>query len=346
MDTPELYKINIGTLSSLYSLNTRINEVKKFDLDDRETAKRIVFDLSDLEPKEISLSAITSFLSYSYYLSKKIGRAIPVTLRWNPYVIKFLHSIDFFDEARRNNILYWDERMIGGFSLDKFNPNSKIISFTDKIPRFDYNDKSSLSIVKSKIGEDISETVRSKISRLFVDSDYYRIPDLKVIKLLTTICTELVVNSIVHGKSIAFLGVQRSRSRISVVVTDSGIGFLESIKLSNPNITKKIKSNIEALTSACFLKSYPIGLTDAIDSVIKNSGWVIMSSIDCEICWKQYNWSIADKNSFIKNEELNLDKIFPLNLSRFVYGADLEKGYYRLYDYSFPGSRIAFEIPL
>ncbi len=339
--------INLGTLSSLNLLYSNlgyklkeINSLKKeFDL---------VWDLRQLEAKRINLAALTSFLSISYGLSRDIGNPIPILLDWNPYIIKFLYTIGFFEAARELEILTWDERIIGGLPRTSFNPNNKILSFYNVPDKVDYKNQVQLNIIKEELRQECYETILAKFKLLFSYSDINYVFDPDLVYFLCTNCAELIVNGLIHGRTPVFLGMQRTSVGISICIADSGIGFLQSMQESNPWTRKKgINRNVDALVIASLLPKNQICLRDVINSILKIRGWVIMSSIDCELRWEYNKWQRSlDILEDLGNIPTNriAEEVIGTELTTYVSRENLRKGYFKINKFEFPGSRITFEI--
>lgn len=339
--------INLGTLSSLNLLYTNLG-YRLLEVERAIPDKKIIWDLRQLEAKRINLAALTSFLAISYKISRITKYPIPTLLEWDPYVIKFLSAIGFFEIARAHSILFWDERIVGGFVIEKFNPNNKLLAF-DHIPdEVNYGDGILLNNIKEELREECDELILSKIKLLFSNYDYNYRFDTNLGYILSKICSELVVNGLVHGRSPVILGLQRTSAGISVCVADSGMGFLQSIYKSNPwTKAKGVKRNIDALVLASIIPKSQLCLYDVIDSIIRSNGWVTMASVDCELRWGKANWQISvdilDDSDNEPSQKI-VEKVIGNELTKYIGREDLQKGYFKLNTFYFPGSRITFEI--
>jgi len=338
--------LDVGTLRSVNSLNFKLSELLKRLNAGNIKHSDVQFDLSHLEPAGASLGAITAFLAISHKISRIIQHPIPVKLLWNPYIIKFLKYIDFFSEAAKNDSLVWDENIIGGFREDSFNPYTKIKSFHFEIPEFSYQDIDKVNDLKTALTDSVYPQVLLMIKSIFPG---FALDDNTIfgfIEKISRVSTELIVNSILHGKSTPYFAVQRAAKRISICISDAGIGFLASLKKTNQEISRlNISRNVEGIAFASLLRSKPIGLTDAIDAVIANDGWISISSIDCEVSWTSHNWESA-KNYKREINSFRIENIIPQKLSGYVSKEIFEVGFYRIFPYSFWGSHISFEVPL
>lgn len=338
--------INTGSLSSISNLNYHLTKELKTLRESYLTGNDNipVWDLRNLTPKKVSFSALTAFLAISKTIRDFIGQPIEVMVHWHPGFQGFLADTDFLKISNEFDLYNW-KGMLGGYDSNKTNPNTRIFYYSN-IPLFDYTDQERIIEWKDLKREEIKRSVSFRLKPIF-DNDYFIDQWNKELEavFITTI-SELVVNSLIHGRSPAFVGVQKTRKGITTCVCDSGIGFLQSLKRYKPNLKESLKqSSLLAILYASFHSKNKIGLYRAISDVIQSGGYINISSFDSEILWKAEIWEFVDQYK-------NLDDVLKLELHKtdyyinnFVDLDTLKKGYFKNYDHFLIGSRITFEIP-
>ena len=344
--------INVGTLSSFNSLYRNI--APKLDWVRNKVAHGekpdIVWDFSYIQSRRISMSALTAFLSVAYGVRKSYGKSLPILIRWDPYILRFLSDIGFFEVAEDLDILHWQENLIGGMIQKKTNPNTKIIFF-DNIPnKIDFkNSTVLLNDWTEKPREDlIINHLFDKIDSLLIHEDFHTEWNHNLVRVLSITISELIVNALLHGQEIAFVGLQKSPRGVTVCVCDGGIGFLKSMH-ENQLWTKDtgLNSNVDALVNACLMNTHEIGLRRAIEDIIQSDGHIILSSVDCELRWEEKNWYRGkekyDNNNF--KSILQSAKQILGDENANIQFEEIEKGYYRNFKSKLKGTRITFEIP-
>ena len=347
----ENISINLGTLSSFNSLYR--NAAPTIDIIRNKVAHgerpNIIWDFSYAESRRISMSALTAFLSVAFGISKAYGKSIPLLMRWDPYVLRFLTDIGFFKVAEELHILHWSPNLVGGMVQKKTNPNTKIIFF-DGIP-----DKSkfqnSISLMndwKEKTREDlIIKQLYSDIDSLLIHEDFYSDWHERLVRLLSSTIAELIVNSLLHGEDVAFVGLQKSPRGVTVCICDGGVGFLKAMKKNQTwSAQTGLNTNIDALVNASLMNKHEIGLRRAIEDIIVSDGYIIMSSVDCELCWTKNNWykakELFDSNNY-KSVLQSAKQI--LGEEQHNTNENFSDGYYRNFGSKLKGTRIIFEIP-
>jgi hypothetical protein len=187
-----------------------------------------------------------------------------------------------------------------------------------------------------------------RIDSLFVHENFYSEWNQHLVKLLSITVAELVVNALLHGQEIAFVGLQKSPKGITVCVCDGGDGFLNSMHKNHP-WTKKVglNTNIDALVNATLLNENEIGLRRTIEDIILSDGYIVLSSVDCEIRWQETNWLIAKENYNRSNahKELQTAKKILGDENPNIDFEEAKNGYYRNFGSKLKGTRITFEIP-
>lgn len=358
----ELIPVDVSSLTKLYYSVGRwkdfIERTKREYRNIRQVHNKkdlpLWWKLDELNEKEINIPALTTYLSYAYLVRQYFGESIPTVLRYDEYINSFLNHINFFKVAKEKDILYYEEGIIEGKSYirDRFNP-AKIIIVDGVLNNVDYADNFKLYKIKGELLDDKAEEIKNKIWNLFVSNDLnYINPDF--IDNLSILSSELVVNSLIHGQSPAFIGLQRIENwkkrtlKIIVCIADVGGGFLKAFRLSQPwSNYLKINSNLDAIYNACLMdKEYEPGLKDITNVVVNEyNGYVNICSMESEIHWSQISWNNAlnkfDHNNFQKTLQLtssSLEQIFVAKRENY------EKGFYRIHKSFLPGTRITFEL--
>lgn len=338
--------INVGSLSSLSNLNYHLTKELKILRESylNGNGNVPVWDLTNLTPKKVSFSALTSFLSISKTIRDFIGKPIEIKVLWHPEFQGFLSDINFLKISAEFDLYDW-KGMLGGFSTNKTSPNTRIFYYSD-IPTFNYTDIEKMIDWKDIKREELKRSISFRLKPIF-DNNYFIDQWNKELEaIFTTTISELVVNSLIHGRSIAFVGVQRTRKGITTCISDSGIGFINSLKKYKPELIADLdNSSLKSILYSSIHSKNKIGLYRAISDVIKSDGYINISSFDSEILWKPEIWEYI--NSYQSLEDiLKLDipkSAFYIN--GFVDGEILNKGYFKKYDHFLMGSRITFEIP-
>lgn len=340
--------INVGSLSSLSSLNYNLTKELKILRESYLKGNNVtpIWDLTNIIPKKVSFSALTSFLSISKTIRDFIGKPIEVKILWLPEFQNFLFDIDFIKISKDFDLYDWKD-MLGGFNTNskKTNPNTRIFYYSD-VPEFDYIDRLNIVNWKDIKREEIKRSISFRLKPIFDNNYFINEWNKELEAIFTTTISELVVNSLIHGRSIAFVGVQRTKRGITTCVSDSGIGFFNSLKKYKPNLLQYLdNSNLKSILYSSFHSKNKIGLYRAINDVLESGGYINISSFDSEILWKPEIWD------FIESYE-TLDDILKIDISKtnffvnsYVDLEKLERGYFKKYDHFLMGSRLTFEIP-
>lgn len=343
MEKKEL-EINVGPLSSFNSLNLYVAPQLDILREDYAHGRQTIpiWDLRNISPKGVSISALVAFLSISKRIRDFIGHPISLLTVWQPEFQGFLADIGFVRIAKAFDLYKWPIEF-GGYKTGSTNPNTKIFFYSD-LPG-DLENQYERNEWKDLKRQEIKHSMLLRLTNLF-DSKYFRESWSKHLEAVLTITgSELIVNSLLHGNSVAFVGVQRTAKRITTCVCDSGMGFVRSLKRSHPEVDRKFDHG-DALLFSSVLSKNKIGLYRAIDDVVKSGGYVIMSSFDAEIRWEDKIWKLAK----YKLEEKGLKGMRLTDLGEAIDGYVDQKivydGYYKQHSSFLIGSRITFELPL
>lgn len=358
MDTNRDIILKVGPLTSfrslLYYLSPKLTELREAYVVGK--TPNVFWDITSLGQRNINISVLTAFVGIAKRVRDFVGKPIPVLAIWNPNVLAFLADVDFFEIDKKFQLFEWKEGFIGGFQRGNLNPNSKILYFAD-IPKIEFKSMDDLNSYKAELKQRIAPNLFLRTSEIFDGIN----TKLKLTVSNTTL--ELIANSLIHGQSIAFVGVQRTKPRISVSVCDTGIGFPRSLK--KYLFQKEFKmSHAQGIVIGSLIQKKEHGLRLAISEVLnynnvfeeyvdqyideKNDGWVIISSYDTEIRWQKNNWQKA-KVEFDKEDlriaNISEYKILGKPLEDFPSSENTLSGYWSKYDNFLIGTRITFEIP-
>jgi len=338
--------INVGSLSSLSNLNYHLTKELKILRESylNGNGNIPIWDLTSLTPKKVSFAALTTFLSISKVIRDFVGKPIEIKVQWHPEFQGFLSDIAFLKISKEFDLYDW-KGMLGGFSSNKTSPNTRIFYYSD-IPTFNYTDTNCIIDWKDIKREELKRSISFRLKPIFDNTYFINQWNKELEAIFTTTISELVVNSLIHGRSIAFVGVQRTRKGITTCICDSGIGFLNSLKKYKPELIDYLdNSNLKSILYSSFHSKNKIGLYRAISDVIKSEGYINISSFDSEILWKSKNWEYVDNNQTLEDVlKLRLEKS-DYYINGFVDIEKLDNGYFKKYDHFLMGSRITFEIP-
>ncbi len=343
-------EINVGPLSSFNSLTLYVGpQLDKLREDYQQGKQTIpIWDLNNISRIDavrggVSLAALVAFLSISKRIRDFIGQPISVKSSWNPELQGFLADIGFMQIAQTFDLYDW-QGMVGGYTTGRTNPKTKIFYYSDLPPEFESQED--LNFWKDAKRQQIKHSMLLRLNKVFDSINLDRRWSENLEGVLTITGAELIVNALLHGKDVAFVGVQRSSTRITTTICDAGRGFQRSLKDTHQIGHDKAMGHAQALLVASLLSKNKIGLFRAIDDVIKTDGHVILSSYDSEIRWERKLWETAK----LKFEGLIPSKIVIDQLGKPLDGYTspevVRKGYYKTYKSILIGSRITFEILL
>jgi hypothetical protein len=185
--------------------------------------------------------------------------------------------------------------------------------------------------------------------------------DIKLENTVSKTAVELIVNSLVHGKSIVFVGLQRTSKRVTVAISDSGIGFPKSLQNNFSELKNKpLLDHTQGLLLGCIIKTNEHGIRLALNDILNlesilykdilsNDGWLVVSSYDTEIRWQKLNWlkvlQSVDNNNIIESVTNPIELLGePVDYK--IQLEDKKTGYWQRFDNYIRGSRFVFEIPI
>lgn len=315
------------------------------------SSPNVSWDIQKIEAGKASITGITTFLSMAFSISRHLKKPTSLILGHDRKLFRFLEDIHFFKIAKEQEIFTWDERLVGDLPPSK-NPKAKILCFDDVPDSVDYSDDVFVAVLKESKREQVSSKLNSHFSNFLYVSPFESEGEWNAKSLRQTVViagAELVINSLIHARSTCFLGIQITDNGLSVCVSDSGLGFLRSMRNSQ-NWLKRVglETVQDAILNASLMKSNEIGLLHAIVSVIHLGGWTTISSDNCEFRWEKLNFNKAyrvfNRDKFKEDLQSALDILGPPS-SGYIDPDSYRDGYYKLHKNKIRGSRITFEIP-
>jgi hypothetical protein len=348
------YVINVGTLSSTTGVYTTVG--RSISILRAEVSKgskpSIVWNFRDLTFGRIDLTALVSILTLAKGVRKFMGVPGTAVMDWNPQLVKQLLSLEFFRVAKQFDLFNWVPDVVGGSSPIGVHPNSKIIFFEKGTPRniLDFDSEDSLNGWKEASRESIEHEIHRRLQGILWGANGSANVDDNTVRIITRTCAELAVNSLLHGNDNPIVGFQRIRGRIKVCVSDAGKGFLKGMN-ENQAWAKvvNLSNNSDAILNASLMKKHEIGLRLAIDSVVRQGGYVIISSGHTLFHWKAGLWETAllEFNHDQYHESLQTaDEILGTPELDFIDAEKYQSGFYREFRDSLVGTRITFELPV
>ncbi|MDQ3099862.1 MAG: hypothetical protein M3R08_00625 [Bacteroidota bacterium] len=350
-DTDDLI-INTGPVSSFGSLTyhvaPRLADLRNALVHGYDP--NVAFDLRGLSQGRMSISALTAFLSLAHRLRTFYGHPIPTLINWNPAIQSFWADVDFLKIVQQLSLLEINQGLLGGYKSGQTNKQTRILYFNEIPSPSDLSTKENMYAWKDACRQSVKERLSYFLFDLLrnIGIPLAKARNLEMVLGITT--AELIVNALLHGRDLAFVGIQRSSRGVTVSVCDSGRGFLKSMRDNYLNQMPQSNeaTHANAIAIASLMKREEIGLYRAISDVLGNYGWVVMSSFDCEIRWEPEFW-LKVASRFDENRPF--DHLVGLKLlgqpqdSR--YGVkESYRGYYKQFKDSLVGTRVTFEIPV
>jgi len=341
-------QIDVGPMNSIRGLHETLGRGLREYRNNYRIGLRpeVVFYSKELIAGQVNISCLAILLAAAERLRIYTSRSSSFKVNWNPNLFTFLYDIGFFEYTKTLDILHIDDEKMGGFQTSATNPNTRIIYFPEIS---NWSDEASQ---RNEQKDRLRSTVRDKL--IFRCGEIFKPPkhgfaistDLRDQILITT--AELVVNSNLWGKSSAFVALQRSGTRITVSVSDAGVGFtgsLEPKKGKTKRLRNSSRSNddINNIGLGSIMNEEGFGLRRAVDGVVAASGWVHISTHSAAIVWRRVNWAVWKDD--VRNDPEAKNEL-ATHLSTAVADGLLDKAGYSRFSDPLRGSRVVFEIPL
>ncbi|MDP2237858.1 MAG: hypothetical protein Q8J88_15615 [Bacteroidales bacterium] len=351
----KIIEIDIGPLTSINSLHKYIApRLAKLRAAYRKgESPKVLWDASQLTYGQVSMAGLTAFISIAHNISSFIGQPQKIIFDWKPDLLGFLRDVSFVEISKNLNVFEFDSERIGGILTEKTNPNTKIIYYADVIR--ESLDPKEFVIHKNHLKTKIRPNFNLRCSEIFKGLD------IKLENTVSKTAVELIVNSLVHGKSIVFVGLQRTSKRVTVAISDSGIGFPKSLQNNFPELKNKdLLDHTQGLLLGCIIQTNEHGIRLALNDILNlesilykdilsNDGWLVVSSYDTEIRWQKSNWlqvlSTVDNNNIFESV-IHPNELIGEPIEYKIQLEDKKTGYWQKFDNYIRGSRFVFEIPI
>lgn len=346
------FHLNAGNLASIASLHYLIAPQLAIYSHQYMAGNRprVILNLKNIQPRKMSMSALTALLTILDRLREYSDSPIQVEVNWNPEIFSFWEDIGFFYLGRERDLFEWREGIIGGYSSGNTNPNTKLLFF-EMSPDTVY-DPSKLATIKDGIRNQVKEKLLILCGELFRPRRGSRAIPSTLRDQVAVTSAELVVNAQLWGRAHAFVGLQRTSKGITVSACDSGEGFHSSLQKKQKQKFAHMPSNhLESLAIGCVINNEDFGLRRAIDMVTRFGGRVDVSSYNAEIVWQGDIWSHwLEKAISLRDSANSLQRGFGEMREQFMaekLGLNKQQvGYWREWEKPLRGSRVTFEIPI
>lgn len=350
-DSQHWFPINVGPLSSLGSFSMHAGpRLKDFsDLYRRGRTPKVLWDFRNLEARRVNLLSLTSLLSIADRLRAFTGEPGSADFGWNPSVLSFLTSVEFTRIAENLDLWRTVSPSVGGVSFTgRKGQESQILVFPVREPRPWTLEKPDRILWKDLTRQDLKNQFELHCGPLFRPrGSHHPYVARELSHQLAITTAELVVNSLLWGRSTAFVGIQRTHVGVTVAVCDAGIGFLTSLLEKGDGPTHLSPGNhADAIVEASMANEKEFGLFRAIQEITRHGGWVSMSSFDAEIHWTLHAWA---KAASVQREPRGGSPSPKHNelFRRWSRTSDFDahtEGWFRVAPPGLRGTRVAFEL--
>lgn len=205
-------------------------------------------EISLVQTRQIDSNVLPLLAGMLNQLANKSKNPVYVELAYNPALLNFLDTIDFFRTLEDGNIIRYDKDYVGGFSKDKYSKDNKIIKY-HPIKYFEGKPLGEKQTIRDELAEkircDLYCTPMFKKETSPIDNDELFDVALKAI-------TELVVNAIIYSGSNSYTYLQsriafsKGRRGYIISIIDVGKGFYKSLSHKiemKSEYTKKERKN-------------------------------------------------------------------------------------------------------
>lgn len=255
-----------------------------------QEAAPILFDLTGTE--SVSPLVIPNLLCLGYIIRSNYDHTPTIHVPDNSAsdaLRSYLHDIDFVGLAKGYELFQFTDAIDYGSTRQVIDPLCATHEFNP-------SSKTDESIVRGHIQEHFGEFFKKYLSR-FKYTPQSAAPDAAAEftynNLVENLCTQMVYNSLDHGKSFAFMTAQINftLNRVFLSIADCGIGFKGSINhqiecAEEPFSDRKAKmgSELEAIVNAVFARANEVyGIYEPIRRVLELHGTVRIHSVDTRL---------------------------------------------------------------
>jgi len=311
----------------------------------------VIWELGGLPPRGVSLAALVSFLAVSHRIRQFSDGPQTLEFQWQPTLFTFLYDIGFFRIGRELDLFTYDQDVLGGFELRATNPNTGLCVFPFEPPPV-YGNKGELDRWKGTKRFEFKNRLEFIAGTIFRERRGQKPFTRNLRETVLETAAELVVNSLLHGKTTAFVGVQRSHVGISIAVCDAGYGLLHSLHEQHGEkiAIDSSRASLNAILIASIIRQKELGLLQTIEEVTLNKGWVRIATENAEVRWVAANWrpfrEVLDNEHWLSY----VQRDFPIKglgiLSKKNWTAEAEQYGTRTYSSPVRGTRVSFEVPI
>lgn len=271
------------------------NELSKFKKVLSDSSEEVFLSINDLGLGIINLSALTMLTcllaavrkTYEYPFIGYFESHKNQMFYHDQKKAAFLKEIGFIDLTQINRIIHWDIPL--KIPELEINPNTYIqqVNIPEISPTVcnyyspkDYFNQEVLLLdlvrstldqgsseteveyenIKTKIKNEIKRHIKDDISALFTNKEG---KDLEY--NVISYAAEVLLNSFIHGRVNPFFAIQRTKKKITVTISDDGIGLVQSYKKLHG---MKINGRDAVLAACKHRKVGSYGLYDVIHSVL------------------------------------------------------------------------------
>jgi hypothetical protein len=238
----------------------------------------LVFNFSDLE--FLSPNTIPHILNIAdiYKSFFRNSKRIILVLSWNPKLLSYLYSLQFFYYIKRDELFEYNDEMIGGFKAYQTRNNCNLIV-------------SHKGSSEDMIYENIEKLLRSMLIYKKIEPDLYN----RNQEYLRTVLFHLIQNSnqADNGNSNAYgifqINKYTDESKAYISIVDNGIGLRESIKrkfnigTESPYFTNNTNTTFGYIMEAIFwrkVRPTKHGVYNVVEMVMNKKGKVGIHSSD------------------------------------------------------------------
>lgn len=255
----------------------------------------ILFDFSNT--RRISSLVIPNLLCVGYII--KTNYQIPATIfvpdnSASDNIRNFLHNIGFVHLAKNYELFTFTDSIDFGNSRRILDPRCQTHEFNPNP-----NGKNDESAIRAEVSRRFSPFFRTLFSNFDPVAQYSE--DIQEYRPLTNmvedVCAQLIFNSIIHGRSFAFMTaeVNHTARKIYISIADCGIGFRQCInsqikRSEQPfeNRGELMSDELEAIINAVFVRAEDehnkvYGIYPLIKRILDLDGIVRIHSIDTQL---------------------------------------------------------------
>lgn len=352
MNPRQKIEIDVAGLRSVEALVERAGKrLKQYsELFRRGASPEVVWDLRGCLSKRMNMATVTAFLAIADRLREFSGEPQKARVQYDPKIFQFWDDIDFISLVHDLDLFEWEPSdVLGGYLRGGTNPDTKIFAFSITNEAPPRQEEAEWISWKDRIRDTLRERMLLMCGPLFREKRGAKPFPRDLPTVVANTCAELVLNASLWGPSDSFVGLQRTASRITAAVCDTGKGVLGSLAEKSQQKRSNIllpRTDTEAIVMASLINRQDFGLRRAISSVLSRNGWVMLSSAAGLLKWQRASWRRALE--IFENHPQRvppLDDIFA-NPTNTPVSADTATGYHREFSCGLRGVRVSFEIPI